>query len=113
MYINSESICSVLVELSGVDISVGVIEGALALCHSISPVTVVLGSILPELLALTVLDVNFFLGFSVEDKLHLAGVGGALAHWEIFFEIDLLTVYFFYVISVCCFEGHLIVRIRT
>jgi hypothetical protein len=103
MDVNTEAISSILEELASIDISVSVIEGALALCHTVAPVAIVLCSILPELLTFSMLDMDLLLSFSIENKFHLTCIRGSFTYGEILFEVNLLTIYFFNVISISCF----------
>jgi len=67
VHINSEPISSILEKLSCIHITVSVIKSALSLRHSISPVTVILGSVAPCLLSFPVLYINLFLCFGVDN----------------------------------------------
>jgi hypothetical protein len=64
--VDAEAVGSVLEELSRIDVAIGMVECALALRHSISPVAVVFCAVLPQLFAFAMLDKYFFLGLSIE-----------------------------------------------
>ena len=92
MHVDAETIRSVLVELSGVYISIGMVEIALALSHSVAPISLVLCAIEPYLSSFSVFDVNFLPCLAVRDFLHLTSVGGALPNLEVCFADDLFLV---------------------
>ena len=95
MYINSESISSILEELAGINITVRMVKRSLTFGHTVSPVTLIFSSVLPDLRALPMFYVNLLFCFKVRDQLHLAGVCGSFANLVIVLDFDLVFIYIF------------------
>ena len=84
MCVDPISVSSILLELPLVDVSVGMVEGALALSHAIPPVSVVGSSIWPYLDSLTMLNkdrLSIYIQFRRHN--HLACIRSPFAHFVI------------------------------
>ena len=74
MDVDAEAVGAIAVELSRVDVAVGVKEVATAFGHAVAPVALVLGAVGPVLGAFAVLDPDLFIAGSFFDSLHLTAI---------------------------------------
>ena len=92
MYVSTESVCSIVMKLSCIDIAVCMIEYTLSLGHSILPVAIVLGSIIPYLDAFAMLDKleSTFADIRRPGLLHLSCVAGSDANNEVLNSLQVI-----------------------
>lgn len=101
MDVDAKAIRPILIELSCVNVSVGVMEVALPFSHSIAPVSFVLRTIKPYLGPLAVLDEHLLICFAVYYFLHLPCVGGTFSDLEVRFPDHFFLIYFFDLVAEC------------
>jgi len=90
--VDTEAIGPVLLEVTRVNIPIGVVERAGSLGHPVPPVAIVLCPISPDLHALAVPHEDVGIATVVIGLLHLAGVDGALAGLVVFLKNNLVLV---------------------
>ena len=94
MNVDAESICSVLIKLACVHVAVGMMEVSLPFGHSITPITLVLGTIKPYLRTLSMFDVNLLMLILVDHFFHLPSIRRAFSNLKVCFMNDLLFIDF-------------------